>query len=293
MKQNTKPGGETRYTSGSEQTKYTYTGQYSYVSDFGLHFYNARWYDSSLGRFAQADSIIPSGVQGLDRYSYTFNNPINYTDPSGHVPVDCYGTNYCGSQNADLLPDPYKPPKPKPQPRDERDDLIKNTNNESVEDTGPITDLILRLPFPAEEWSTIATGLDVLAWLTDLYAASAVTYAGFFGAGLPAPLIAAGLPEVPVVTGLAGMAIAELLIQPILFTGNVIASLSTGATIIADTKVGGTRIEEGKFSISTLNSMALTDLGWMSNEAYLSLTIQSIAVANDLQWTSLPFPQIP
>lgn len=75
-----------------EQTKYGYTGQYSYVSDFGLHFYNARWYDSSLGRFAQADTIVPSGGQGLDRYAYTFNNPIAYNDPSGHKP--CLEDNY-------------------------------------------------------------------------------------------------------------------------------------------------------------------------------------------------------
>jgi len=39
----------------------------------------------SLGRFAQADTIIPPGVQGLDRYAYGLNNPSRYTDPSGHV----------------------------------------------------------------------------------------------------------------------------------------------------------------------------------------------------------------
>lgn len=78
--------GETRYSAGSTATKYQYTGQYSYTADFGLHFYNARWYDSSLGRFAQPDTIIPpaQGVQGWDRYAYTNNNPIRYTDPSGH-----------------------------------------------------------------------------------------------------------------------------------------------------------------------------------------------------------------
>jgi hypothetical protein len=67
-------------------------------------FYNARWYDPSLGRFAQADTIVPSGVQGLDRYAYTFNNPIRYIDPSGHISVDCIGTNYCGANNSNLLP---------------------------------------------------------------------------------------------------------------------------------------------------------------------------------------------
>jgi len=163
-----------------------------------------------------------------------------------------------------------------------------------LEDSGPtITDFILQLPGSTADWSNLATGLDILAWLSDLYAASAVTYAGFAGAALPAPLIAVGLPEVPLVTGLAGMAIAELYIQPVLFTGNTLATFSMGATIISDTKAGNTRIEESEFSTNVLNSMALTDVGWMSNEAYLSLAIQSISVANDLQWTSLPFPSIP
>lgn len=47
----------------------------------------------------------------LNRFSYGLNNPSRYTDPSGHVPVDCYGTDYCGASNSDLLPD-FKPSKP-------------------------------------------------------------------------------------------------------------------------------------------------------------------------------------
>jgi len=52
-------------------TKYSFTGRYSYMDDpstqnvtegFGLMCYNARWYDPSLGRFAQADSLVPAGV---------------------------------------------------------------------------------------------------------------------------------------------------------------------------------------------------------------------------------------
>lgn len=44
-------------------------------------------------------------MQGYDRYVYVNNSPINYADPSGHVPVDCYGTDYCGSSNSSDLPD--------------------------------------------------------------------------------------------------------------------------------------------------------------------------------------------
>jgi len=71
-------------------TDYTYTGQYSNVPDFGLMFYNARWYDPALARFAQADTIVPlqtQGVQAWDRYAYVNNNPLKYTDPSGHFLV--------------------------------------------------------------------------------------------------------------------------------------------------------------------------------------------------------------
>jgi RHS repeat-associated protein len=79
--------GEVRYNWGSTPTDYTYTGQYSNVPEFGLYYYNARWYDPQLGRFAQADTIIPEqsqGVQAWDRYAYTNNNPLRYTDPTGH-----------------------------------------------------------------------------------------------------------------------------------------------------------------------------------------------------------------
>jgi RHS repeat-associated protein len=97
-----KPWGEVRswWTAGLSTTpayelsNYTFTGQYSYLDDpstagvtegFGLMFYNARWYDPALGRFAQADTIVPPGVQGWDRYAAMNNNPIRYLDPSGHV----------------------------------------------------------------------------------------------------------------------------------------------------------------------------------------------------------------
>ena len=41
-----------------------------------------------LNHFTQPDSIIPdlTNPQALNRYSYVFNNPINYIDPSGHDP---------------------------------------------------------------------------------------------------------------------------------------------------------------------------------------------------------------
>jgi RHS repeat-associated protein len=73
-------------------TTFRYTGQRQESGlggAEGLYYYGARWYDPTLGRFAQADSIVPepNNPQSLNRFSYSLSNPLNYTDPSGHTPV--------------------------------------------------------------------------------------------------------------------------------------------------------------------------------------------------------------
>jgi RHS repeat-associated protein len=81
-----KPWGETRFTSGTTLTTFKFTGQRE-ESSFGLYYYGARWYDSSLNRWTQPDTDVPEsqGVQAWDRYAYVNNSPTNYTDPSGHA----------------------------------------------------------------------------------------------------------------------------------------------------------------------------------------------------------------
>ncbi|GEM_PF-3136472 len=84
-----KPWGESRYTSGVTPTARRFTGQIEDAA-IGLYFYNARSYDPSLGRFIQADTMVPSPAnpQSLNRYAYTLNNPLRYTDPTGHYTTD-------------------------------------------------------------------------------------------------------------------------------------------------------------------------------------------------------------
>jgi RHS repeat-associated protein len=79
-------------------TDYTYTGQKN-APEIGLMFYNARWYDPAIAHFTQADTIIPGAgsPQAWDRYAYVFNNPLKYTDPSGHA-ICLDGGNQCYSQ---------------------------------------------------------------------------------------------------------------------------------------------------------------------------------------------------
>ncbi|MYH14261.1 MAG: DUF4157 domain-containing protein, partial [Gammaproteobacteria bacterium] len=47
---------------------------------------NGRVYDPTLGRFLRADPFVqfPSNLQSHNRYSYALNNPLAFTDPSGH-----------------------------------------------------------------------------------------------------------------------------------------------------------------------------------------------------------------
>ncbi len=68
---------------------YQYTGQRKEES-IGLCDYNTRFYDSYITQFTQPDSIIPDPYNVLDwnRYSYVQYNPVKYSDPSGHIPID-------------------------------------------------------------------------------------------------------------------------------------------------------------------------------------------------------------
>ncbi|MEX0827348.1 MAG: RHS repeat-associated core domain-containing protein [Haliea sp.] len=52
----------------------------------GLQYLNARYYDPDLGRFIQPDwwEVTRAGV-GTNRYAYSFNDPVNLSDPSGHA----------------------------------------------------------------------------------------------------------------------------------------------------------------------------------------------------------------
>lgn len=63
-----------------------YTG-HEHLDNIGLIHMNGRIQDPKLGRFISADPFVqaPDASQSLNRYSYTWNNPLSATDPSGYV----------------------------------------------------------------------------------------------------------------------------------------------------------------------------------------------------------------
>ena len=58
--------------------------EHEHLEAFGLINMNGRMYDPIIGRMLSPDPYVQGvGTQGFNRYSYCFNNPLKYTDPSG------------------------------------------------------------------------------------------------------------------------------------------------------------------------------------------------------------------
>jgi RHS repeat-associated protein len=87
--------GERRYPNGNPQDRMSpligittdrgFTS-HEHLDELNLIHMNGRVYDPVLGRFMTADPFIqsPGNLQSYNRYSYVFNNPLAYTDPSGY-----------------------------------------------------------------------------------------------------------------------------------------------------------------------------------------------------------------
>jgi len=78
------------YAIGSEPRLFLgnrgFTG-HEHLQRFGLINMNARLYDPLVGRFLSPDPFVqaPGFTQSFNRYSYAWNNPLKFIDPSGEV----------------------------------------------------------------------------------------------------------------------------------------------------------------------------------------------------------------
>jgi RHS repeat-associated protein len=83
--------------------------QYERDDETGLDYAQARYYANGQGRFISVDPLLASGEpeepQSWNRYSYTLNQPLDLTDPSGMEP-----------QGVRTVP----PPRPMPRPQQPR-----------------------------------------------------------------------------------------------------------------------------------------------------------------------------
>jgi RHS repeat-associated protein len=80
---------------GQDSIRQKFTG-YERDAETDLDFAQARMYHKNHGRFTSVDPLMASAnaehPQSWNRYSYTFNNPLNFVDPDGRkaTPDDYY-----------------------------------------------------------------------------------------------------------------------------------------------------------------------------------------------------------
>lgn len=74
----------------AEINPFRYRGYY-YDTETGLYYLKTRYYDPEVGRFINSDDVTVlnntiNRINGLNLYSYCYNNPIYYIDTSGRIP---------------------------------------------------------------------------------------------------------------------------------------------------------------------------------------------------------------
>ncbi|MEZ4623182.1 MAG: RHS repeat-associated core domain-containing protein, partial [Caldilineaceae bacterium] len=92
----TTPGSTSAYNAygsyrfgGAIPTDHKFTGQ-KLDAATGLYYFNSRYYDRDIGTFISPDTIVPDATNLFDynRYMMVRGNPLRYSDPTGHDPLD-------------------------------------------------------------------------------------------------------------------------------------------------------------------------------------------------------------
>lgn len=81
--------GNATETTGEKDNPYRYAG-YRYDEETDVYYLNARYYDAKIARFMTEDTYRGKydDPLSLNLYSYCHNEPIMYTDPTGHRDVN-------------------------------------------------------------------------------------------------------------------------------------------------------------------------------------------------------------
>ena len=80
-----------------EINSYLYKGYY-YDKETSLYYCNSRYYDPEVKRFISIDDISYLDIEtigGINLYSYCYNNPVMYYDPSGNMAILVIGLLAC------------------------------------------------------------------------------------------------------------------------------------------------------------------------------------------------------
>lgn len=96
----------------NQPTRRGYTG-YEKDDESGLDFAQARYYNSSHGRFTSVDPLAGSATikdpQTFNRYSYVLNSPYKFSDPLGLLPIGSYSNGACSAEYSSCEGESYDP----------------------------------------------------------------------------------------------------------------------------------------------------------------------------------------
>jgi len=203
-------------------------------------FYNARWYDPYLNRWAQPDTIVlqaSQGVQAWDRYAYANNNPVRYTDPSGHDICDedgnCFNQQTRTHTSRGLITR-IPPPRPRSSVTSSK---TQTPTHETTSTQSPIAETFSSLAYLADETSFVLNYAEVY-WVDGIMVLST-------GSGCLAG------PEGCAAGALTGIEYDILFswTSPLGVAENILGGFSLGATAISDGIQGNTSfsLEDGLF----------------------------------------------
>ena len=85
---------------------------YYFDIETGLYYLNARYYNPKRARFISPDGIEylePTKINGLNLYAYCANNPVMYSDPSGHWVETVFDLFSLGVSIVEVVINPYDP----------------------------------------------------------------------------------------------------------------------------------------------------------------------------------------
>jgi RHS repeat-associated protein len=271
------------------------------MADLGIYHYGARFYSPYINRFLSADTIVPgyANPQNLNRYSYVTNNPLRYTDPTGHERLRD------GPVDDDFSQSVFDEYVPLPDNDDDEDETEVTTSTPSISLTYDSQVFVNQyLPFTATQWGNASLFLDRAALGIDVLAALIVL--GHVGVGAAGGLTFEGNP----VTGGAGAAAGYILgemnpvVRGLVGLGNGLATFATYAGIVQAEKTGDVRLvasanigqsgiglsAQAYISGNTAASVGLTAAGLLAQPVSVSLPLQLLAVMNDEG--SFPLPAI-
>lgn len=220
-----------------------------------------------INRFISADTIVPgyANRQNLNRYSYVTNNPLRYTDPTGHMLCAV-----CEGEGGDGYTPPNAPNFPNAPDPDDPDQDDENTDPDCPDWNVCIIDVpgeIIQSYWDANNGFLNSTngsllGLDLLglgsaalAYLTGTHVISAESIALILGLSLVDPT---PIEEIIIVGGLvvAATAItANLVVNDIQNVNNAMVisgALENGGTIVANWDGVTITTPEGSTSVNTL-----------------------------------------